>query len=486
MSLKRQQPQHSQRKHQEFQHPEPQHQAPRLWQIALSLVGLAGLVLALAFLLGHTLGFQPGSAALRLVRKEAALEELASEARGAGSKMLADTRSTFSEFSDSLALSELPEFPDLPALSDLPELPALPVLPTLDDFRGLRGPRDLRASRAHRGARCSLREAELEVGGDQSRGKSAETVQAHAVDLPQGAKDLHPSHPAIRNFEDALALGDYREALNCALLSLKLAPTSIRALEAHALALDGLGKWDEALQAYARLIAADDEDPESIRALADFHLRRAESLVGEKESEDGEFSVPGRPQADLLTDSKTDLLADSKTVRKADLLTRSKTVPKADPQTAQKTAPETALKTDPKAVPENTPEIVQRIAQKGPRPGPKLSAHLQQALIQAKRGHQLLLKAGPNSLSRAQAALAAEFAGMEAKALNLSGRAQASLQRAKAALALDPNEPTALEERGIALLKLGRVDEAKNAIELAVSRAGASARLRKFARALKS
>ena len=66
----------------------------------------------------------------------------------------------------------------------------------------------------------------------------------------------------------------------------------------------------------------------------------------------------------------------------------------------------------------------------------------------------------------------------EAQALRLGGDPEASLQRLDTVLRTDPLHPEALEARGLALLELGREDEAASALQAALGNATLSVSIR--------
>jgi Flp pilus assembly protein TadD len=76
------------------------------------------------------------------------------------------------------------------------------------------------------------------------------------------------------------AEGSHARALTCAAEALRISPRSVPALHYRATALTALGRLEEAKVAFARALAVDPHDPETLHGAADLYVAR---LSGERE-----------------------------------------------------------------------------------------------------------------------------------------------------------------------------------------------------------
>ena len=85
-------------------------------------------------------------------------------------------------------------------------------------------------------------------------------------------------HPApqllVSRAQVAFEDGDHERALGCADEALRAAPRLVVALHHRAAALTALGRLEEARLAYARALAVDPDDPETLHGAADLYLSR--------------------------------------------------------------------------------------------------------------------------------------------------------------------------------------------------------------------
>lgn len=175
---------------------------------------------------------------------------------------------------------------------------------------------------------------------------------------------------AFELFDRALESEQFEVALACAQEAARLAPDDARAHIDRGVALEGLDQFEAARDAYDRALALDPDEPEALRASADFLYRRG--------SDDA----------------------------------------------------------------------------------------LETAVLRARRGRELA----------AAAAAGAEFAIIEAGALNELGRSAEALSAAEGALVLRDDATEAQVERGVALFELLRFDEARKALEAAAAHGADSAK----------
>src|SRR5262249_25653951 len=73
---------------------------------------------------------------------------------------------------------------------------------------------------------------------------------------------------------DAFDAGNYQKALSCAESAIVAAPRAVPALHYRAAALAALGRTDESRTAYARALAVDPGDPETLWGAADLYISR--------------------------------------------------------------------------------------------------------------------------------------------------------------------------------------------------------------------
>jgi len=100
-----------------------------------------------------------------------------------------------------------------------------------------------------------------------------EAAPAAEVECPRAGDGAEPLDAAFQGFEHAYDAARYEEALACAREASRLAPDDPMAHLDRATALDALGHTELAQQAYDRALALAPDDPEALRAAADFLVR---------------------------------------------------------------------------------------------------------------------------------------------------------------------------------------------------------------------
>lgn len=84
-----------------------------------------------------------------------------------------------------------------------------------------------------------------------------------------------PADELVERAADLAERGDHARALACADEALRAEPRSVPALHHRASALVALGRTEDARRAFARALAVDPDDPETLLGAADFHVARS-------------------------------------------------------------------------------------------------------------------------------------------------------------------------------------------------------------------
>jgi tetratricopeptide (TPR) repeat protein len=134
------------------------------------------------------------------------------------------------------------------------------------------------AGRVEQQARTST-----EVGAPPSRPEAATTGQLARVKPPPEpclAERRGSVTALVAQASAHYAAGAHARSLACATEALRLAPRSVPALHYRATALTALGRLEEAKVAFARALAVDPHDPETLHGAADLYVAR---LGGDRE-----------------------------------------------------------------------------------------------------------------------------------------------------------------------------------------------------------
>jgi Flp pilus assembly protein TadD/predicted Zn-dependent protease with MMP-like domain len=108
-------------------------------------------------------------------------------------------------------------------------------------------------------------------GPAEAPGDAAAIVECPALPDAAAAEDEQVA-ALIEAANQAIALGQFGAAWTCADRAADLAPASVEAHHLRGASLAGLGRAAEAQVAYALALALDPDDPETLRAVADFYI----------------------------------------------------------------------------------------------------------------------------------------------------------------------------------------------------------------------
>jgi Flp pilus assembly protein TadD/predicted Zn-dependent protease with MMP-like domain len=110
------------------------------------------------------------------------------------------------------------------------------------------------------------------VEGSVVRPHREEAVVECPAKVPDSADDDAHVQALIEEANRQIDQGTYAAAWTCADRAADLAPTSVEAHHLRGVALAALGRDSEAQTAYALALALDPDDPETLRAVADFYI----------------------------------------------------------------------------------------------------------------------------------------------------------------------------------------------------------------------
>jgi len=126
------------------------------------------------------------------------------------------------------------------------------------------------------GLAAACRCAPVETSADAGDARRPATTSARCPfgRETDGLADEDRFARGLELFDAALEGERYDEALACAQDAARLAPDDVRGHIDRGVALEGLQQFEAARDAYARALAIDPEEPEALRASADYLVRR--------------------------------------------------------------------------------------------------------------------------------------------------------------------------------------------------------------------